>query len=132
MSSDLFKRLAVASVMDAIADKESKPARTARELAADLKKCYDALTGKKHTFEPGQLVQFKEGLAYGRFQEGPFVVLEVLPEPVYDDKQESSQAGYRAPLDIQVGTLDRDGDFLHWYYDSRRFEPYVIQKQADA
>lgn len=127
--SDMLKRLAVASMLDAIVDKESKPSRTGRELAADLKKCYDAFTGKKHTFEPGQLVQFKEGLGYGRLP-GPFIVLEVLPEPVYDDKHDSSQTGYRAPLDIQVGTLDRDGEFLHWYYDSRRFEPYVVEKQA--
>lgn len=129
MSSDLFKRLAVASVMDAIADKESKPAPTAREMAADLKKCYDALTGKKHTFEAGQLVQFKEGLSYGRLP-GPFVVVEVLPEPIITNDSGSSTYGYRSVLDIKLATFDGDGEFLFWHYDSRRFEPYVIDKQA--
>lgn len=80
---------------------------------------------RRYEFRPGDIVQFKPGLANGDVT-SIFIVMRILPEPIFDAKADSSSADFRAPLDIVLGRLSSAKDyFLEFHYDSRRFEPYV-------
>jgi hypothetical protein len=95
------------------------------KLATDLHERFNALIAK-NVFSAGKLVQWKPNLknrrrpAYGE----PAVVVSVLPEPVAGEKDDPSTPFFREPLDLVLGLLDEDGDFLCYHFDSRRFEPY--------
>lgn len=77
-------------------------------------------------FKRGQLVRWKDGLqnrtrpAYGE----PAIVWEVLPEPLYAQTDESGSAYYREPLDIILGVVGPDDEFIQFHFDKRRFEPF--------
>jgi hypothetical protein len=97
------------------------------ETEARLRACY-ARISKTHTFKKGQLVRWKKGLrnkrtpAYGE----PIIVVDVLPQGVYADETGSAGSPYfREPLTLVAAEIDRDGDFMLFHYDSRRFEPYT-------
>lgn len=96
-------------------------------LAAALKQRFEKLN-TPHRFKPGDLVRWKPGFQ-NRLYPRPdkiAIVLEVLPEPIFDSEKDSSSAYFREPLDIVLGLfLDSGahrGDFLNWHFDSRRFE----------
>jgi len=74
-------------------------------------------------FMPGDLVQWKAGMKNKRLPESDqlAVVVEVLPKPVTDEDKGSSGSYFLEPLDIKLGMLDDDGDFVIFHYDSRRF-----------
>lgn len=85
----------------------------------EFKEHFERLTTKE-PFQPGDMVGWKKGLQNKR-SVGPFIVVEVLPEPVYDrNNQDSGSPYFREPLDIVAGKFDADGDFVCYYYDSRR------------
>lgn len=75
-------------------------------------------------FQVGQIVRWKEGLRnkraprYGQ----PAVVVEILTKPERDKTKDSGSAYFNEPLDIVLGFLDEDGDFVTYHFDSRRFE----------
>src|SRR3546814_14058437 len=48
----------------------------------------------------------------------------MLSPPVIDGTFESGSTYFREPLDIIIGFVDEDGDFLNYHADARRFEPY--------
>lgn len=85
---------------------------------------------RRHDFKPGQLVCWKPELknrkypAYGECG----VVVKILPEPVTDTGNDSGSPYFREPLDIVLGFLDGDGDFITYHFDSRRFAPVIEQK----
>lgn len=76
----------------------------------------------KHEFKPGDVVTWKPNMQYKR-ADGPFVVMEVLETAILDNARESGSLYFRDRLDIVLGHFDIDGDFLCYYYDSRRFQP---------
>jgi len=78
---------------------------------------------EKQYFQPGDLVQWKPGLKNKRLpqQDEMAVVVEMLPVPVTDQDKASSGSYFLEPLDIKLGLLDEDGDFVIYHYDSRRF-----------
>ncbi|MCF6285686.1 MAG: hypothetical protein L3K26_10900 [Candidatus Hydrogenedentes bacterium] len=87
---------------------------------------------KKYKFRVGDRLKWKETMknrkapAYGE----PVVVIDILPEPVYDSDADNKSAGhplFREPLDIVLGIVDPDGELLMFHFDSRRFEPYTEQ-----
>ncbi len=83
---------------------------------------------RKHAFRPGQLVSWKAELknrkfpAYGECG----VVVSILPEPVMDGGNDSGSPYFREPLDIVIGFVDAEGDFITYHFDSRRFAPVNI------
>lgn len=82
---------------------------------------------KNYEFKVGDLVVWKAGLKNkGRpALNEPVIVMEVLDIPLKDgDKQDSGTPYFNEPLDIALGLVDDDGDFIMFYYDKRRFEPY--------
>jgi hypothetical protein len=89
---------------------------------------------RRHEFRPGQLVCWKPELknrkypAYGECG----VVVEVLPEPIMDGGNDSGSPFFREPLDIVLGFLDGDGDFITYHFDSRRFAPVVIRGDSNG
>jgi hypothetical protein len=96
------------------------------ETVARLKACAARLA-KAHAFKRGQLVQWKKGLknkvtpGYGE----PVIVVETLDQPILDQHEKGSGSPYfREPLTLVAGEIDKDGDFLCFHYDGRRFEPY--------
>lgn len=95
-----------------------------QELAAILRERYERLM-EECEFRPGQLVKWKEGLKnkkrprYGE----PAIVVEVLEEPVFDEKEGGGSPYFREPLDIVLGVI-LEGDFVLFHYDKRRFEPF--------
>ena len=53
------------------------------------------------------------------------MVIDVLQQAVYDHEERGAGSSYfREPLDIVLGIVDEEGDFLVFYLDSRRFEPF--------
>ena len=96
-------------------------------LATALKQRFESLN-TPHRFKPGDIVRWKPGFQNRRFPriDKIAIVLEVLPEPVFDTEKDSGCTYYREPLDIVLGLfLDSGphrGDFLNWHFDSRRFE----------
>jgi|SRR5215471_19873062 len=94
-------------------------------LRETLTNYYTALN-QRHQFAPGGFVRWKLGLKNKRRPEygTPVVVMEVLPEAVLDLRAESDSRYFREPLDLVIGMLDTDGEFLVYHVDSRRFEQY--------
>lgn len=43
---------------------------------------------------------------------------------LYDEIHADLISLYREPLDLLLGILHKDGDFLMYHFDSRRFQPY--------
>lgn len=76
---------------------------------------------QKNTFKPGDIVEWKPGMRHKR-SEGPFIVVEVLDEPIVDAVASAGSPYFREPLDLVLGCFI-DGDFLIFYYDSRRMQP---------
>lgn len=97
-----------------------------------LQESFTLLT-EKHTFKPGDVVQWKQGMKNKRTK-GPFVVVETLKTPVFDnDKSGGSGSQYfREPLDIILGSTNSDGEFLTYHYDSRRFQAYSANQDSEG
>lgn len=76
-------------------------------------------------FRPGQIVQWKPGMKNRRLPEygEAAIVMEVLNPPVYDTSTELEGTSlFREPLTLLLGINDKDGDFLTFHFDGRRFE----------
>jgi hypothetical protein len=90
-----------------------------------LQAAYDGFF-QTHTFQPRQLVKWKSGLKNKMLpKEGqPAIVLEVLEETLDQVERDPGSPYFREPLDIVLGVIDEDGDFMTFHFDKRRFEPY--------
>ncbi|WP_156427678.1 hypothetical protein [Thiohalocapsa sp. ML1] len=75
-------------------------------------------------FAPGDLVRWKPGLRNkgGITYSGHAVVVEMLPEPIFDGTRDAGSSYFREPLDMIIAFLDPDNDFITLHVDSRRFE----------
>ncbi|NJO18620.1 MAG: hypothetical protein HC877_23705 [Thioploca sp.] len=85
-----------------------------------------AVFDKVYDFKPGDLVIWKKGLknrARPALNE-PAIVVAVLEKPLIDNTKEVGSTYFNEPLDLVLGLLDEDGDFITFHYDHRRFEPY--------
>lgn len=75
----------------------------------------------KHTFSVGDIVRWKDGMR-NRPAVGPFVVVEVLDSQRIDGEKNSGRLSFYEQLDVLLGSLDADGDFDVYHYESRRLE----------
>ncbi len=90
-----------------------------------------ALFNVKHAFKPEQLVQWKPGMAHKR-SAGPFIVVDVLAEPLVDTDRDAGSPYFQEPLDIVCAEMREDSnDFIAYHYDKRRFEPYSGPMPSD-
>ena len=85
-----------------------------------LKQAFETFN-QKNTFKPGDIVEWKPGMKHKR-SNGPFIVVEVLGEPIVDTVGDPGLAYFREPLDLVLGCF-LNGDFVTFYYDSRRMQP---------
>lgn len=90
----------------------------------DLRERYE----QRYTFRPGMLVRWKTGLKNKKRPEygEPVIVMEVLLDPLADGSHDAGSAYYREPLDLKLGLLDGDGDFVIFHFDQQRFEPLPV------
>ena len=82
---------------------------------------------QRHEFEPGQIVRWKLGLRNRRKPADgePAIVIEVLADPIEGSRDPDTPGFFREPLDLGLGVFDENDDLVIYYFDSRRFEPYV-------
>lgn len=110
---------------ESLADLSGDPAAALRERFKQWR--------QPHRFAPGDLVMWKPGLINRRVPRigQPAIVLEVLAEPVFDSERDSGSHYFREPLDLVLGLFLNEGshrgEFLNWYFDSRRFQPWTQQ-----
>ena len=97
-----------------------------------LKEAFQTFS-EENTFAPGDLVEWKPGMQ-NRRTVGPFVVVKVLDEPVFDSEEHKSSGHplFREPLGIVCGLITADGEFLYFHYDSRRLRHYISDIDAPA
>lgn len=88
--------------------------------------------GRERALQPGALAMWKPGLKNRRFPAygQPVIVVERLSAPIFDKAMESGSPYYREPLDIVLGIAWRNGDFLVFHFDGRRFQPYDKQEPS--
>lgn len=100
------------------------PARS-EERATELKLRYESLR-TPNEFKPGQIVKWKVNLKNRRRPQygEPAIVVEVLQKPVFAEEAEAATPYFREPLDLILGILDTDNDFLCFHFDKRRFEAF--------
>lgn len=102
-------------------------AEPAEDAAQHLCLLLERLTnGRERALRPGMLATWKPGLKNRRFPTygHPAIVVEQLSTPILDHETEAGMTYYREPLDLLLGILHREGDFLVFHFDSRRFQPY--------
>lgn len=114
------------NLMSAIAasmqqDEEDQVEMSPGEKVHVLRQCYAEL-GKVNTFAPGDLVTWKPGLKNRRV-DGPMIVVEVLDTPVLAELNESGSPYFREVLDLKIGIVDTDADFLIFHMGSNRLMP---------
>ncbi len=82
---------------------------------------------KIYDLKSGDLVVWKESLK-NKIRPAlnePAIVMEILESPLRDmNKQDAGSAYFNEPLDLLLGLINEDGDFVIFYYDKRRFKPY--------
>lgn len=49
----------------------------------------------------------------------PFFILEKLQYPVFDESQNAGRQYFHEPLDLRMGFLDVNNQFVTYFYDSR-------------
>lgn len=114
-------------LLKALQEAESKPysAERAASVAASLRARFDLFV-KEHRFAPGTLAVWKPGLRNKKKPEygEPVIVIEHMADPIYGGNDNSGTPYFREPLDLAAGFVDSDGDFIQFYFDSRRFQPF--------
>ncbi|MBL7785117.1 MAG: hypothetical protein JNM36_04380 [Chitinophagales bacterium] len=97
------------------------------EHTANLTNAYKKFSVQQD-LKPGDIVVWKQGMKNKArpAEKEPAVVVEVLKEPIYDTESGAGTPYFHEPLNIALGLIDDDGDFLVFYYDSRRLELFQI------
>lgn len=119
-SKELIKSL----IHSALSENESEHL-TIKEKLQRLKDCKDAIN-IKHNFKVGDIVKWKPNLKNKTMPEygEPLIVLELLEKPFFDKDEGPSSPYFNEPLDIVLGLIADEGEFISFYFDSRRFEPF--------
>ena len=79
-----------------------------------------------HSFKPGDLVTWKVGLR-NRLHPStnqPAVVMAVFPTILSKHKVSNTILSF-VPVDIEIGIIDIDDEFMVFAVDSQRFQPWV-------
>ncbi|KAH3762897.1 hypothetical protein Pelo_5198 [Pelomyxa schiedti] len=121
----LLKLLMGTKLSGSGSSKSSSPAVTPQEMQQKYE-----LYVATHDFHVGDLVQWKPAMKNRKKPaDGEIgVVVNLLDEPVYPSLKRECDAGsplFREPLDIAIGMLDSDGEFIVCHFDKHRFMPAV-------
>lgn len=79
---------------------------------------------KKHDFQKGDIVKWKQGLKNRNFPDygEPILVREILENTSSPSNKDNSFAYEQR--NIVIGVFDEDEDYFEFYVDSRRLEPF--------
>ena len=85
---------------------------------------------RRAELKAGDIVCWKKGLKNRRFprQGEPAIVIELVKD-VVSTKDDSGSPYFREPLDIILGFIDPDGDFVMYHFDSRRFQVWPPESE---
>jgi len=114
----------------------SKPNETRKPASAERLRSLGESYLIANSYNPGELLQWKEGLKDAKWPDysEPVVVLEVAPGR--RSSGTDSDNHHNEPADIRVGVLHNEskhGQMLYGYWmDSNRFEPYTEPAAAAA
>lgn len=91
----------------------------------ELKKSYEAYISNE-SLSTGDVVSWKPGMRNRTLPNNrqPAIVIEKLQYPIFDESQNAGSQYFHEPLDLRVGFLDDNNQFITYFYDSRRFEKY--------
>ena len=80
---------------------------------------------KDYNFKVGDIVKWKVGLKNKRVPnyDEPAIVVELLNEPIFDIEEQAGSPYFKEPLNIRIGLLDEENEFMIFHYDKNRFEP---------
>lgn len=119
-SKELIKSL----IHSALSENEGEQL-TIKEKLQRLKDCKEAIN-IKHNFKVGDIVKWKPNLKNRSMPEygDPLIVLEILENPLFDNEQGPGSTYFNEPLDIVLGLIADEGEFISFYFDSRRVEPF--------
>jgi len=106
-------------------EQDDDPAYRAGRRLTQLSKSID----HQNSFHKEQLIKWKAGLKNRRTPayDMPAVVREVADMPFFDEAEITKCSGnpyYREPLTLRIGILDEEGDYLEYWVDGRRLEPF--------
>lgn len=89
-----------------------------------LRDTANALLIPNPQFIPGDIVCWKPHLKNKKqpARDSFAVVQEMLSVPLYDTQKSAGTPYFHEPLDMKLGILDSDGDFMLFHYDSRRLQ----------
>lgn len=105
--------------------RKEMPELNAQADAMQLKE-YFASINQRHDFAVGDLVTWKPGMS---FKKRPRVgqaaiVAQILESPIERPDKEYGGAYATESLDMVIGVIDSEGDYLEYFADSRRFQPF--------
>ncbi len=119
-SKELIKSL----IHDALLDNGSGNLSIKEKLQL-LKECKDSFN-LKHSFKLGDIVKWKPYLKNRTIPdyEEPMIVLEILENPIFDKEEGPNSSYYNEPLDIILGIIDEEDEFISLHFDSRKIQPF--------
>lgn len=123
MSSEQAEALAeLMASRDELEEAGNRSESTNKEIIESLQQAVYELKSIS-SFEIGDIVTWKPKLKNKRFPEygQPAIVLEVLDEPCFSEEKITSPY-YNEPLDVRLGFLDDEGDFISFLFDSHKFK----------
>ena len=94
-----------------------------------LQSHYESYTKQDPKIREGALVQWKDWMknrstpAYGE----PAIVVKVLDEPILFQDSDPDSPSYLEHLDMVLGVLGEDSEFIVRCYDSNRFKAYEAE-----
>jgi hypothetical protein len=77
---------------------------------------------EKCDYLAGDLVVWKDGMRNRGFAAcgEPMLCAEILKKPVEDQHSDSKTPWFHEPLNVRVGVIDGEGDYLCYFVDGRR------------
>lgn len=75
-------------------------------------------------FLPGTIVVWKDGLKNKKFPlyNQPSIVVDHMDSPFISNQDETGSPYFQERLDLKLGLIDDDGDYVVYTFDSRRFK----------
>jgi hypothetical protein len=103
------------------------PEHEVKNRAELAKKHYEVFSNQEEKqIQKGMIVQWKPGLKNRKRPRPnePAVVIDILETPFIDLENGSGTPYFREPMNLILGLVDDDGEFIIFHYDARRFRPY--------
>jgi hypothetical protein len=132
------KLIEIMNLMDEIDEPNSEPGDYKEngligspDRLKEIFKQYD----QKYEFQPGMIVCWKSQLLSNKGVGGyddPMIVVKTLEPPILDTASDSGSAYFNEKLDIVVGFIDDDEEFLFLHLDSKRLKKSIRSNELNG